>query len=86
MEKIQIPEENPTTYNLFKQELGDDPFKEMEETLKENKQEMDHLRQQFNEMKRYLVFKGTLRFHINVIWMRRIYYIIQDEMFLNCNE
>ena len=66
MEKIQIPEKNPTTYNVFKQELEDDPFKEMEETLKENKQEMDHLRQQFNEMKRYIISKDSIH-HISEV-------------------
>ena len=74
MEKIQIPEENPTTYNLFKQELGDDPFKEMEETLKENKQEMDHLRQQFNEMKRYIISKDSIHHIIEVGYTFSVYY------------
>ena len=60
MEKIQISEESPTTYNLFEQELGDETYKEMEETLKENKQEMDLLRQEFNEMKRYIMSKNSI--------------------------
>ena len=55
MGKIQIPEGNPTTHNVFKQEYGDEPFKEIEETLMENKQEMDHLRQELKEMKRYII-------------------------------
>ena len=60
MEKIQISEESPTTYNLFEQELGDETYKEMEETLKENKQEIDLLRQEFNEMKRYIMSKNSI--------------------------
>ena len=60
MEKIQISEESPTTYNLFEQELGDETYKEMEETLKENKQEMDLLRQEFNEMKRYIMSTNSI--------------------------
>ena len=60
MEKIQISEESPTTYNLFEQELGDETYKEMEETLKENKQEMDLMRQEFNEMKRYIMSKNSI--------------------------
>ena len=60
MEKIQISEENPTTYTLLKQELGEEPFNEMEETLKDNKKEMDHLRQELNEMRRYIISKDSI--------------------------
>ena len=64
MGKIQIPEGNPITHNLFKQEYGDEPFKEIEETLVENKQEMDHLRQELKEMKRYIISKDSIH-HIS---------------------
>ena len=69
MEKIQISEESQTAYNLFEQELGDETYKEMEETLKENKQEMDLLRQEFNEMKRYIMSKNSID-HISEVGSR----------------
>ena len=57
VQKIQMCEEKSTTYKLFKQELKEEVLREIKESLSDNKQETIHLRQDFDEMKSYIVLK-----------------------------
>ena len=55
VKKVPISEEKSTTYKLFKKELKEEVLKEMKEILSDNKQETNHLRQEFDEMKSYML-------------------------------
>ena len=57
MQKIPIFKEKSTTYKLFKKEVKEEVLKEMKESLSDNKEETIHLRQEFDEMKSYMMMK-----------------------------
>ena len=72
VQKIPMSEEKSTTYKLFKQELEEEVLNEIKESLSDNKQETIHLRQEFDEMKSYIVLKYSNGHISKVIYMHSL--------------